>query len=74
MASGRAVVTIGAIDPGQNTVTRPAPPLNAARAARIAAPALPRDPATTATRPKSPLCESMGRTGSEAATSPASER
>ena len=51
----------GASDSAQKTVTRPAPARSAPRAARMAAPALPREPATTASRPKSPLCESGGR-------------
>ena len=48
---------------GDATVTSPAPALSAAIPAIAAAPVLPRDPAMTSTRPKSPLCESADRTG-----------
>src|SRR5688500_5678352 len=61
MYSGAIDATIGRHEAGVATVTRPAPERRAPIAARWAAPVLPRDPATTVTRPKSPLCESAAR-------------
>src|SRR5947209_1064025 len=48
---------------GTATRTRPAPPRRAALAQRTAAPDMPRLPATTRTRPKSPLWLSGDRGG-----------
>ena len=61
MYSGACAATIGVTLAGVATVTSPAPDRSAPRAARIAAPLLPRDPATIRTRPKSPLCASDAR-------------
>ena len=61
IASGSAAQSASASDAAQKTVTRPAPARRAPRAARSAAPALPREPAMTASRPKSPLCASTRR-------------
>ena len=46
---------------GTPRVTSPAPARTAARPARMAAPALPGDPATTSRWPKSPLCAAAAR-------------
>ena len=61
MYSGAIAATIGTHDRGVAIVTSPAPDRSAPIAARCAAPVLPIDPATTSTRPKSPLCESALR-------------
>ncbi len=55
IASGTPLAIAVQADSTVATVTRPAPPRTAPRAARIAAPALPREPATRSTCPKSPL-------------------
>ena len=60
------------MEAGQKTVTSPAPPRSAPRAVRTAAPDFPREPAMTARRPKSALCESTARGGSHPRTSAAS--
>ena len=51
MYSGPIAATIGWHAAGVATVTRPAPDRSAPTAARCAAPVLPREPATTSTRP-----------------------
>ena len=58
MSSAASDATMGRQLAGVAIVTRPAPERSAAIPARNAAPVLPTDPATTVTRPKSPLCES----------------
>ena len=61
MYSGAIAATIGRHDAGVATVTSPAPDFSAPIAERNAAPVFPIDPATSVTRPKSPLCESAAR-------------
>ncbi len=61
MISGECAAIEPIADSGQATVTRPAPARSAASPAMAAAPALPRDPATTSTWPNLPLFESRAR-------------
>src|SRR5689334_9979921 len=56
---------MGRTPAGTATRTRPAPPRRAAPPHRTAAPDMPRLPATTRTRPKSPLWLSAARGGSD---------
>ncbi len=72
--SSEAPSTTGRIGSGTATVTSPAPPRTAPRAARIAAPALPGPPAHSRTCPKSPLWPSAGRGMSSVASSIACSR
>src|ERR1035437_7041843 len=63
MASGRRPVTMRRADSGTAIVRSPAPAFKAPRPARIAAPVMPRLPATIRTCPFLPLLESFGRRG-----------
>ena len=61
MYSTACAATIGWQDRGEATLTRPAPARIAPWPHSTAAPLFPIDPATTSTRPKSPLCASAAR-------------
>ena len=63
MYSGAIAAIVGRHDLGVAIVTSPAPDRSAPMAVRCAAPVFPSEPATTSTRPKSPLCESVARAG-----------
>ncbi len=67
MSSGCATSTLGASEARSPVRTLPAPHSSAERAARSAAPIMPRLPPITATDPKSPLCELRARGSSHGA-------
>ena len=61
VACGTAICNIGMISSGTAAFTSPAPDFSAASEESTAAPAIPKEPATTSTRPHVPLCASLGR-------------
>src|SRR5262249_5275627 len=63
MKHGCPFATMGSTSDGIANRTKPAPPRSAAVPHKIAAPVMPRLPATTRTRPKSPLLLSGRRGG-----------